>query len=165
LQEVADRQAKMAGEPTYLPPYIPKTPSQSINTMLQDRCGRGFDQLFKAFIAYYICGIFTAINNVYGKLNKDTSRASYTKWTTSCGIVAVLALITAYLFYQSVLGLLFTIDSIFFYIGSFIYSIIIFVFSILVKSLKLAAIAGVIGTSALCVSGMAFFDKKGNKAQ
>ena len=42
----------------FKPPNIPKTPSNTINSMLETRCGKEHTNAGKAALAYYICGVF-----------------------------------------------------------------------------------------------------------
>ena len=40
------------------PPKIPSTPSSTINSMLETRCGKEQTNVAKAALAYYICAVF-----------------------------------------------------------------------------------------------------------
>merc|ERR1712038_1252514 len=55
----------------YSAPQIPKTPSSTINNMLEARFNHSFDNTFKYGLAVYICTVFTAINTVYGYINQN----------------------------------------------------------------------------------------------
>lgn len=58
------------------PPNIPKTPSRTINSMLETRCNRTFENRFKAAPAYVVCGVFQAITQVYTLIMTKTNKVS-----------------------------------------------------------------------------------------
>merc|ERR1711988_1389829 len=84
----------------YSAPQIPKTPSSTINNMLEARFNHSFDNTFKYGLAVYICTVFTAINTIYGYINQKKPAVSHTFWMASCGIVSTLLIIKSYLVYQ-----------------------------------------------------------------
>merc|ERR1712004_78333 len=81
----------------YPAPTIPKTPSTTINNMLEARFNHSFDNTFKYGLAVYICIVFTAINTIYGYINQKKPAVSHTFWMASCGIVSTLLMWYAFI--------------------------------------------------------------------
>ena len=81
------------------PPDVPNTPSSTINKMLEQRCKKEFDNQFKFGIAFYICGIFTLITQVYKIINKDKPE-SHSMWMVACGVISLGVIIKSFLIYN-----------------------------------------------------------------
>jgi hypothetical protein len=128
---------------SYGPPTIPKTPSRTINNMLQTRCNKTYENPGKAAIAMYICGVFTIITKLYDIINPDKNKHSHTMWMVSCGVVTFLIIVKSYLIYNIVVGLAFLFHNLLYY-----------------GALGLALFGAGLG-----VSGMVFFDKDGDGNQ
>jgi len=125
----------------YPAPTIPKTPSTTINNMLEARFNHSFDNTFKYGLAVYICTVFTAINTIYGYINQKKPAVSHTFWMASCGIVSTLLVIKSYLMYQ-----------------------ILMISAAIVSSLMwYAFITFGLAGAGLGVAGAVFFDKEGVK--
>lgn len=127
----------MAGK-IYSAPNIPQTPSQTINSMLQQRCNKTFDNPVKYVIALYICLVFTAITQLYNMINQKKPAPSHTFWMIACGVVGVALVVKSYLAYQLVMASA------------------IFVRAALYWGFLALALAG----SGLTVAGAVFFDKE-----
>jgi len=127
-----------SGTQTYGPPKIPDTPSRTINTMLEQRCGKVYDNIFKAGIAFYICYVFQGITMVYKSIHKEAT-PSHRMWMISCGAISAAIMLKAYLVYNIIMACSFLMYGILYY-GS-----------------VMVALFGI----GLGVSGMVFFDKDG----
>merc|ERR1712178_586906 len=121
----------------YSAPQIPKTPSSTINNMLEAR----FNHSFKYGLAVYICTVFTAINTIYGYINQKKPAVSHTFWMASCGIVSTLLIIKSYLVYQ----------------------ILMISAAIMASLMWYAFVAMGLAGAGLGVAGAVFFDKEGVK--
>jgi len=86
----------------YQAPNIPKTPSPSINKLLNTRFNHTYESLPKYVLAYYITCVFQAITIVYNLINKG--QASHSKWMMSCGIIAAFHAFDCYLIYNIILA-------------------------------------------------------------
>lgn len=131
------------GQKMYGPPHIPETPSRTINNMLAQRCGNAYANPVKAGIAFYICGVFTAISKLYGMINPDKSKHSHTMWMVACGIVTFVLVIQSYLVYNVILASAFVFHTLLYY----------------------GAILLALFGAGLGVSGAVFFDKEGSGNQ
>merc|ERR1711976_832160 len=118
---------------------IPKTPSRTINNMLQTRCGKPYDNPVKAGIAFYICGVFTVITKLYNMINPDKNKTSHTFWMVACGIVTFIIILKSYIVYNIIMASAFVVHYLLYY----------------------AAISLALFGAGLGVSGMVFFDKEG----
>merc|ERR1711988_1982114 len=135
----------------YSAPQIPKTPSSTINNMLEARFNHSFDNTFKYGLAVYICTVFTplldsflfvwAINTIYGYINQKKPAVSHTFWMASCGIVSTLLIIKSYLVYQ----------------------ILMISAAIMASLMWYAFVAMGLAGAGLGVAGAVFFDKEGVK--
>jgi hypothetical protein len=67
-------ESNMPSSKSYPAPTIPKTPSASINKMLDTRCNHKFDNPGKAAIAYVVCYVFQAITFVYNQIMAKTQQ-------------------------------------------------------------------------------------------
>merc|ERR1711988_1263598 len=76
----------------YSAPQIPKTPSSTINNMLEARFNHSFDNTFKYGLAVYICTVFTAINTIYGHINQKKPAVSHTFFMASLMWYAFVAM-------------------------------------------------------------------------
>ena len=147
----------------YLSPVIPNTPSRKINQMLEERCGSGFNKLPKALMGYYVCAIFTAINRVYAKIHRDTSRQSFTHWGLSCFFVVALLSLSVYVLLNIAHGGFFVFGSFLSLIGYIVLSITSVCSCVMLSLLKFTGIAFSILTIAVAAMAFAFFDKDGAK--
>ena len=127
-----------SGTSKFGPPKIPDTPSNTINTMLKQRCGKEYDNVVKAGLAFYICYIFQGITMVYKAIHKD-SNPSHRMWMISCGLISAAIILKSYLIYNIIMACSFLMYGVLYY-GS-----------------VLVALFGI----GLGVSGMVFFDKEG----
>jgi len=123
----------------YSAPNIPQTPSQTINSMLQQRCNKTFDNPVKYAIATYICLVFTGITQLYNIINQKKPAPSHTFWMIACGVVGVALVLKSYLAYQLIMASA------------------IFVGAALYWGFIALALAG----CGLTVAGAVFFDKDG----
>jgi hypothetical protein len=138
----ASNMASSLTKKTYPVPDIPQTPSNTINNMLQERCGKSFDNPVKAAIAQYICRVFTIINHVYKLIHKD-SVPSHTMWMVSCGVIALAIIIKMTIIYQVLIASAFLVQFVLYY----------------------TAMAISLFGAGLGVAGMVFFDKDGGKSK
>jgi len=88
----------------YSAPNIPQTPSQTINSMLQQRCNKTFDNPVKYAAAFYICLVFTGITQLYNIINQKKPAPSHTFWMIACGVVGLALVIKSYLAYQLIMA-------------------------------------------------------------
>jgi len=150
-QKVSDAASDVAGtiqsslssgsKKTYPAPKIPDTPSESINSMLELRCGHTFDNPVKFGIASYIALVFTAITRLYDMLHKD-SRPSHTMWMAACGVVSAVIVTKVLVVYQILVASAFLIHYILYYL----------------------ALAFVLFGIGLGVAGAVFFEKNSGRA-
>jgi len=122
---------------TFGPPEVPSTPSATINKMLEQRCKKQFDHPVKFGIAFYICGIFTLITQVYKLINKDKPE-SHTMWMVSCGVISLAVIIKSFLIYNVLISSAVVMHYLLYY----------------------GAIALALFGAGLGVSGAVFFDKE-----
>ena len=155
-------QIKMAQEPTYLAPVIPKTPSSKINEMLEERCGNGFHTLPRALVGYYVCGVFSAIARIYSKIHRSTTRESYTHWVSACLILAVLCMVTCYALLNVTYFSIYVFQTILNYIGAVVVFLTNSVGCVFTTCLKFSGILFSTLTFSIAAMGVAFFDKKGS---
>jgi len=127
----------MSSKKTFGPPEVPVTPSATINKMLEQRCRKTFDHPVKFGIAFYICGIFTLITQVYKIINKNKPE-SHTMWMVACGVISLAVIIKSFL----------------------IYNILVCSAVIIHYLLYYGAIALALFGAGLGVSGAVFFDKE-----
>ncbi|KAK2185693.1 hypothetical protein NP493_226g04035 [Ridgeia piscesae] len=83
----------------YEPPNVPRTPSASINSMLNTYCAGPDEYLLKAVAKHGICSIFSTINYVYEAIHGDAEHPSLVMWTASCLIACIIVIAVVYVLY------------------------------------------------------------------